>query len=45
MLLESAGLPVETEAAGIDERAVEETLRTADPAALARGLASRRRLR
>ena len=39
MLLESAGLPVETEAAGIDERAVEETLRTADPAALARGLA------
>ena len=39
MLLESAGLPVETEAAGIDERAIEETLRTADPAALARGLA------
>ena len=39
MLLESAGLPVETEAAGIDERAVEESLETADPAALARGLA------
>jgi septum formation protein len=39
MLLESAGLPVETEAADIDERAVEETFRTADPAALARGLA------
>ena len=39
MLLESAGLPVETEAAGIDERALEERLRTADPAALARGLA------
>ena len=39
MLLESARLPVETEAAGIDERAVEESLRTADPAALARGLA------
>ncbi len=39
MLLESAGLPVETEAAGIDERAVEEILGTADPAALARGLA------
>ena len=39
MLLESAGLPVETEAADIDERVVEESLRTADPAALARGLA------
>jgi septum formation protein len=39
MLLENAGLPVETEAAGIDERDVEASLRTADPAELARYLA------
>ena len=39
MLLENAGLPVETEAAGIEERAVEAALGTADPAELARGLA------
>ena len=39
MLLESAGLPVETEAAGIDERAIEESLGTADSGALARVLA------
>lgn len=39
MLLENAGLPVETEAAGIDERAVEAESGSKDPAALARGLA------
>lgn len=38
-LFERAGLPVETEVPGIDERAVEAALRKADPAELARGLA------
>jgi septum formation protein len=39
LLLENAGLPIETETAGIDERALEASLRTGDPAELARHLA------
>ena len=39
MLIENAGVPVEAEAAAIDERAVEAGLPTADPAELARCLA------
>jgi septum formation protein len=38
-LLENAGLPIETETAGIDERAIEASLPTGDPAELARHLA------
>lgn len=44
MLLENAGLPVETEAAAIDERAVEAGLPTGDPAELARRLATEKAL-
>lgn len=38
-LLESAGLPVETMSAGLDERALERSLGTNDPDAIARHLA------
>jgi septum formation protein len=39
MLLENAGLPVESDAAGVDERAVEADIGSKDPAGLARHLA------